>query len=253
MKQRFLGSCLCLGLLVLCGCHHTTKDERYNSMSPTAIYRSGVKHVKKHRFTEAIEDFEALESRYPFGEYADKAQIGTIYAYFLNDDYPAAIPAIDRFLRMYPRHPDVDYIYYLKGLVYFEESLGFFGKYLPVEAKDRDPTSAKKSLQAFYELTKSFPNSRYSDDARQRIVYLRNLLAENERVAAEFYLQKGAYVAAANRAGYIIANFDQTPSIPSALCIAIEANRALGLDKLADDYLAVLTLNYPDLPTAFSH
>lgn len=245
MKLRLLVLCL-LSLLALSGCNSVSKDERYNSMSPSEIYRSGVKNVKKHRYNDAIEDFEALESRYPFGEYADKAQIGAVYAYFLNEDFPAALPAVERFIRMYPRHPDVDYAYYLKGLIHFEESLGFFGKYLPMEAKDRDPTSAKKSLTAFYELIKAFPDSAYTEDAKQRIVYLRNTLADGELVAARFYLQKGAFVAAANRASYVIMNFDQTPSMPEALSIAVIANRALGLDVLAEENYRVLALNYPD-------
>lgn len=244
MNRQFI-YILMLSLFTLYGCHTTTKDDLYNSMSPDKIYRLGVKNVKKHHYTDAIENFEALESRYPFGEYADKSQLGAIYAYYLNEDFAAALPAVERFIRMYPRHPDVDYAYYLKGLIHFEESLGFFGKYLPIEARDRDPSSAKKALHAFYELIKAFPQSCYVDDAKQRIVYLRNTLAENELVAARFYMVKGAYVAAANRASYVIANFDQTPSLPEALYIAVLANRNLQLNELAEENLQVLALNYP--------
>lgn len=245
MKRRIFLLSL-LSFFALSGCHTTSKDERYNSMTPTEIYSQGVKNVKKHRYTDAVEDFEALESRYPFGDYADKAQLGAVYAYYLNEDFPAALPAVERFIRMYPRHPNVDYAYYLKGLIHFEESLGFFGKYLPMESSDRDPTSAKKALNAFYDLIKAFPNSEYAEDSTQRIVYLRNTLAENELVAARFYLRKGAYVAASNRASFVIANFDQTPSMPEALCIAVQANRALGLDALANENYQVLSLNYPN-------
>lgn len=244
MKRRIFLISL-LSFFALSGCNTTSKDDRYNSMTPTEIYSLGVKNVNKHRYSEAIEDFEALESRYPFGEYADKSQLGAVYAYYLNEDFPAALPAVERFIRMYPRHPNVDYAYYLKGLIHFEESLGFFGKYLPIEASDRDPSSAKKSLNAFYDLVKAFPNSLYADDAKQRIIYLRNTLAENELVAARFYLQKGAYIAASNRASYVIANFDQTPSIPEALYLAVQANRQLGLNALADENYRVLVLNYP--------
>lgn len=244
MNRQFIYT-LILSLFTLYGCHAPSKDERYNSMPPSKIYKLGVKNVKKHRYTDAIENFEALESRYPFGEYADKSQLGAIYAYYLNEDFAAALPAVERFIRMYPRHSHVDYAYYLRGLIHFEESLGFFGKYLPIEAKDRDPTSAKKALQAFYALIKAFPDSCYADDAKQRIVYLRNTMAENELVAARFYMVKGAYVAAANRASYVIANFDQTPSLPEALYIAVLANRNLGLNELAEENLQVLALNYP--------
>ncbi len=245
MKRQLI-TLFFISTLALYGCQSTTKDDRYNNMTPDKIYRMGVKNVKKHRYTDAIENFEALESRYPFGEYADKAQIASIYAYYLNEDYAAALPAVDRFIRMYPRHPDVDYAYYLKGLINYEESFGTLGKYLPMESCDRDPTSAKRALNAFYDLIKAFPHSRYTNDAKQRVIYLRNLLAENELVAARFYMVKGAYVAAANRASYIVANFDQTPSIPEALYIAVAANRKLELFDLANTNYEVLAYNYPD-------
>jgi outer membrane protein assembly factor BamD len=237
---------LLIPLLVLSGCHSTSKDERYNNMSPREIYDQGTKHVQKKRYTEAAEDFEALESRYPFGDYADKAQLGALYAYYLNEDYPAALPAVERFIRMYPRHPNVDYAYYMKGLIHYSESLGFFTKYLPMERVDRDATSAKKAVQAFQVLTTTFPNSIYTEDAKQRIVYLRNLLAETELVAARFYLRKGAYLAAANRASNVISQFDQSPYMAEALYIMVRAYRKLDLPQLANDSYRVLALNYPE-------
>jgi outer membrane protein assembly factor BamD len=245
MKRQYI-FILLVGLFILSGCQTTSKEDRYNNMPPDKIYRLGVKNVKKSRYADAIENFEALESRYPFGEYADKAQIGAVYAYYLNEDYAAALPAVERFIRMYPRHPDVDYAYYLKGLIYFDEALGFMGKYLPIEICSRDPSSAKKAIHAFYDLIKAFPNSCYAEDAKQRIVYLRNLLADSELVAARFYMVKGAYLAAANRASFVIANFDQTPSLPEALYIAVLANRELDLPDLANDNLEVLAINYPN-------
>ncbi len=233
-------------LLGLAGCHSNSKDEKYNNMSPNEIYQEGVKHVKKKRFDQAIEDFEALESRYPFGEYADKAQLGAIYSYYENEDYPAVIPAIERFLRMYPRHQDVDYAYYLKGLAHFNETTGFFSNYLPGSRADRDPTSLKKSLQSFHILITRFPDSTYVNDAKQRMVYLRNILAENELVAARFYLKKGAYLSAANRASNVITQFDRSPVTAEALYIMVKAYRKLELNTLADDAEKVLALNYPD-------
>lgn len=237
---------LLIPLLVLSGCHSTSKDERYNNMSPNEIYNQGTQNVNKKRYVEAIEDFEALESRYPFGEYADKAQLGAIYAYYLNEDYPAGLPAVERFIRMYPRHPDVDYAYYMKGLIHYSESLGSFTKYLPMERVDRDATSPKKAVQAFQVLITRFPNSIYTQDAKQRIVYLRNLLAETELVAARFYFRKGAYLAAANRASNVISQFDQSPYMAEALAIMVKSYRELELPQLANDAYRVLALNYPD-------
>jgi outer membrane protein assembly factor BamD len=164
----------------------------------------------------------------------------------LNEDYPSALPAVERFIRMYPRHPDVDYAYYMKGLIHFSEAMGFFNRYLPMEREDRDPTPAKKALSAFTLLTQQYPNSQYANDAKQRIIYLRNLVAQNELVAANFYLRKGAYLAAANRASFVVTNFDGSPSLAEALSIMVKAYRALELNDLANDAYRVLALNYPD-------
>lgn len=233
-------------LLVLSGCHSNSKDDRYSNLSPNEIYRQGVKNVSKKQYPQAVEDFEALESRYPFGEYADKAQLGAIYALYENEDYASAQPAVERFIRMYPRHPHVDYAHYMKGLIHFSDAMGLFGKYLPLERAERDPTDVKKALQAFQVLISQYPNSIYVEDAKLRIVYLRNLLAKHEIFAARFYMKKGAYLAAANRASYVLSQFDRTPSMPEALAIQVQAYRKLHLDSLANDAMRVLVLNYPD-------
>lgn len=232
-------------LFFLAGCHSNSKDERYNNMTPNEIYQEGVKNVRKENYVQAIEDFEALEARYPFGEYADKAQLGAVYAYYLNEDYPAALPAVERFIRMYPRHPHVDYAYYMKGLVHFSESLGSLTRYLPMEREERDTSPARKALQDFQNLLTLFPQSIYANDAKQRMIYLRNTIAKNEIIAARFYMKKGAYVAAATRANYVITHFDQAPSTPEALAIMVQAYRKLHLDDLANDAQRVLMLNYP--------
>lgn len=233
-----------LVLTLLAGCHSQSKDERYNNLSAIEIYQTGVTHIDKHNYAEAIDDFSALESRYPFGDYAEKAQLGVIYAYYLNEDYTSAIPAVDRFLRMYPRDPHVDYVYYMKGLIHFNESLGFFGKYLKGN-EERDPTSAREGIQAFSMLVSTFPDSIYAADATLRLVYLRNVLAAHELVAARYYMRKCAYVAAINRANVILTEFDQSPSMPEALAIMVEGYRALELPELAQDSYKILVLNYP--------
>lgn len=245
MKKIYSLTLAPLVLALLTGCHSQSKDERYNNMSAVEIYQAGVKHVSKNNFTEAIDDFSALESRYPFGDYADKAQLGVIYAYYLNEDYPSAIPAVDRFLRMYPRDQNVDYVYYMKGLIHFNESLGFFGKYLKGN-EERDPTSARQGIQAFNMLVSTYPNSIYAPDAALRLVYLRNVLAAHELVAARYYMRKGAYVAVVNRANVVIEEFDQTPCVPDALALMVEAYRRMQLPDLAQDTYNVLAFNYPD-------
>lgn len=249
MRSIIFKSFLCLllpaSVLLFNGCHSQSKDERYNSMSALEIYQTGVKHVEKNNYAEAMDDFAALESRYPFSEFADKAQMGAIYATYLNEDYISAIPAVDRFLRMYPRHPHVDYVYYMKGVIHFNESLGFFGKYLGGN-EERDPTPARKGIEAFSMLLSTFPESCYAEDSALRLAYLRNVLAAHEMVAADYYLRKGAYIAAANRANTVVTQFDQTPCIPEALATMIRAYRGMGLDDLADDTLQILVYNYPN-------
>jgi outer membrane protein assembly factor BamD len=243
MKKSLL--LLSVATLLLTGCNSNSKEEKYNNFTPDKIYRQGVKNLRKHRYAQAVEDFQALESRYPFGEYADKSQLGAIYGYYENEDYASALPAVDRFIRMYPRHPNVDYAYYLKGLIHYTEAVTVFSKYLPLQREERDTTPLKKGLAAFNTLITNYPQSMYAPDAKLRMVHMRNLLATSELVAARFYMQKKAYLAAANRCAYVIANFDQTPTMPEALAIQVQAYRKLKLNDLANDSYRVLKLNYP--------
>ncbi|HKY69545.1 MAG TPA: outer membrane protein assembly factor BamD [Gammaproteobacteria bacterium] len=242
-----------LVLAILCcflvGCaSKPSKEERYNNLSAQEIYDMGKTKTLKKRYAQAIEDFEAIDARYPFGEYADKALLATLYCYLMNQDYPSALATADRFIRLNPRHPNVDYAYYLRGLVHFNESLGPVSKYLPMERAERDTTAATKSFTDFHTLTVQFPNSPYVPDAKQRLIYLRNILADNEFHAANFYLAKKEYVAAATRANTIIKHFDQSPVVVDALAILIQAYRHLEMTQLAEDAYRVLQLNYPESP-----
>lgn len=232
--------------MFLFGCQSTSKEERYNNMTPNEIYQQGVKNVHKKRYAFAAEDFEALESRYPFGEFADNAQLAAIYSYYKNKDFPTGLASVDRFIRMYPRHPHVDYAHYMKGLMHYTDSFGFYGKYLPINVAERDPQSAKKALAAFDLLTQQYPNSKYARDAAQRMVYLRNMVAEHELVAARFYVKRDAYVAAATRAQHILTHYDRSTAVEEALAILVQSYRALGIDSLANDNLRVLRTNYPN-------
>lgn len=233
-------------LVVLAGCQSMSKDEKYNQMTANQIYQQAVQRVDKKRYGQAIEDFEALEARYPFSDFADKAQMGAIYAHYLNEDYAQALPASERFIRMYPRHEHVDYAYYMKGLIHFSEALGFFSRYLPMDRAERDPLPAKKSLASFQHLITHYPQSAYAGNAKQRMVYLRNLLAEHELFVARFNLKKGAYLAAANRANYVVVHFDRAPQMEEALAIMVQAYRALERTDLARDAFVVLERNFPN-------
>jgi outer membrane protein assembly factor BamD len=170
------------------------------------------------------------------------------YAYYKSDEPESATLAVDRFLKLYPRHSKADYIWYLKGLIDYNISLGTIERYLPVDLSQRDQAAAKRAFQNFSELLKRYPQSIYVGDARQRMVHLRNNLAMYELHVADFYMRRGAYVAAANRAQHVIVHFDGTPAMPDALVMLTRAYLEMDMNDLANDTLSVLRLNYPDHP-----
>jgi outer membrane protein assembly factor BamD len=194
-------------------------------------------------YTRAIELYEKLEARYPFGRYAMQAQLDTAYANYKAEEPEAAVAAADRFIKLYPQNPYVDYAYYLKGIVNYNRSVGFLDKYVPTDPSQRDPGAALDAFEDFSELVKRFPNSKYAPDARQRMLYLRNNLAQHEVNVARYYMKRGAYVAAANRANYVVERFQRTPAVQDALEVLAEAYRALGEEKLAADAQRVLEVN----------
>ena len=184
---------------------------------------------------QAIENLEALEAQYPFGDYAEQAQLELIYAYFRSQDYEATIASADRFIRLHPQHPNVDYAYYLKGLASFVQSKGFFEQFLPTDETKRDPGSARNSFVTFNELLNRFPESAYAPDARKRMVYLRNILARHEIHVANYYFLRGAYLAAANRGRYVVENFQKTPAVPDGLAVMAQAYHFMQMQDLAAD------------------
>ncbi len=215
-------------------------------MSAAEIYAEAEKNVAKENFAKATKDFEALESRFPYGEFADKAQLGLINAYYKHNEPALALSTADRFIKMNPHHPQVDYAYYLKGLVTFDQNYSFAFRYLPLDKSSRDPTTAEESFNTFKELIERFPKSEYVADSRQRMIFLKNQLASHELQVVEYYIKRGAYLSAANRANYIIKHFEQTPAIPKALAAMVVSYRHLGMEQLANDALKTLQVNYPD-------
>jgi len=199
-------------------------------------------------YSTAIEYYEKLESRFPFGRYAEQAQIDVAYAYWKQEEYASAIAAAERFIKLHPRHPNVDYAYYLKGLVNFEQGQTLMDRILPRDMSRRDPGGVRQAFDDFSELVSRFPDSKYAEDARQRMVYLKNLLAQHEVHVADYYMRRGAYVAAANRARYVVENYQGSPAVAHALAIMAKAYRLMDLDDLSADALRVLELNYPDHP-----
>ncbi len=243
LKIKSLLTILCLASIT--GCASKNQSEIFDGMTASELYSAGVEFARKKHYFDAVEHFEALEARYPFGEYAEKAKLGEIYAHYKDNDWPSTLASADRFTIVYPRHPHVDYAYYMKGLAHFSESLGSISKYLPMDRAERNIQSTKEAYDTFADLVYRYPTSEYASDAQKRMVYLRNVLAANELHAARFNMDRKAYVAAANRADYIITHFDRSPIIEEALFIQVAALRKMNKEHLANDAQRVLELNFP--------
>ncbi len=216
--------------------------------SASKFYSEAKKSLGEGDYEEAIRYYELLEARYPFGKYAQQAQIEVAYAYYKYDEPDSALAAADRFIKLYPRHPNIDYVYYLKGLVNFNAGKDLLSRYLPQDPTQRDPGNARAAFDDFSLLIRKYPQSIYAKDARQRMIFLRNNLAEYEVHVARYYMRRNAYVAASNRAKYVVENYQKTTAVPKALALMARAYKHMGLDDLSNDALRVLQLNYPDDP-----
>lgn len=234
--------------LSLGGCGWLSKEE----VDPTAdwsagqFYNTGKDELSRGNYQTAIEYFEQLQARYPFGRYAQQAQLEIAFAHYKSGETDQAIAAADRFIRTYPRNPFVDYAYYLKGLAHYSRGAGILERLIPSDPTRTDPASALQAFSDFSELVQRFPDSRYAEDARQRMLFLRNNLAEYEINVGRFYLNRQAYVAAVNRGKYVLENYRTAPAVEGALGLMAEAYIRMGLDDLARDSYRVLSLNYPD-------
>ncbi len=246
MQVKHLLLIAILGLTAACSSNKEVIDE---NLSEAELYQQAQADLDNSSYTSAVNKLKALESRYPFGRYADQAQLELIYANYKNSEPEAAKSAAERFIRLHPQHPNVDYAYYLKGLTSFDQDRGLLARFLPLDMTKRDPGAARDSYNEFAQLTSRFPNSRYSPDAKQRMIYLRNLLASYEIHVADYYLGRQAYVAAANRGRYVVENFQETPSVGDGLAIMVESYQKMHLDDLAATSLETLKLNYPDHPS----
>lgn len=199
-------------------------------------------------YAQAIDYYGKLEARYPYGIYAQQAMIDTAYAHFKKNEPELAIEQADRFIRLYPLHDNVEYAYYLKGLVNFRREVSILEHLWeqPLEARDMGP--ARRAFDDFALLLRTFPDSRYAPDARQRMLFLRNQLADHEVLVAKHYLERGAYVAVVNRARYVLDQYPRAPATAQALEYLVRAYRVLGMNDLAEDSMRVLALNFPDHP-----
>jgi len=233
--------------LLVGGCNllPEVREETAN-WSAERIYSTAHDAMLEGNYTRAIKLFETLESRFPYGRYAQQAILEGAFANWRAQEPAAATAACDRFIRTYPNHPNVDYAYFLKGLVYFREDQGLFGYVYEPDLAERDPKQMRESFAAFKELVDRFPDSRYADDAKLRMRYLGNAIGRYEVNVARYYYNRGAYVAAANRAQAALITTPKTPSNEEALDILMKSYDKLGLKQLSDDARTVLAKTFPD-------
>jgi outer membrane protein assembly factor BamD len=240
--RRLLSLLLSMVLLSSCGLLPEQIDETKN-WSASKFYAEASASMAEHDYEKAVEYYEKLEARYPFGRYAMQAQLDIAYAHYKNEEPELALAAADRFIRLHPTNPHVDYVYYLKGIVNFNRSVGFFDRFIPIDSSQRDPGAAADSFKDFSELIRRFPDSQYSADARKRLVHLRNNMAKYQVHVARYYMRRGAYLAAANRCIEVVENYQRTPAVEDALEVMIEAYDKMGLETLSNDAQRVLALN----------
>ena len=253
-KPLFLKIVLISSLAVLfsaCSSNDKTDESVIENLNLAEyeLYQKAEAAMDTSQYASAIELFQTLESRFPFGKYAQQAQLELIFAYTKNYEPEAGIATADRFIRLNPQHPKVDYAYYLKGVALYEIDLGFIERYLSSSTSDKDPGRAREAFTVFYQLLKRFPNSEYVPDARARMLYLRNRLAAYEIAVGRYYITRGAYVAAANRGRYVIDNYPSTPSVKDALNLMLRSYRELKLDKLVSDTELLIQKNFPVMKT----
>jgi outer membrane protein assembly factor BamD len=230
-------------VLFLSGCALPGQIDVTKDWSASKFYSEAKDAMNNGDYEQAIEYYEKLEARYPFGRYATQSQLDVIYAHYKNSEPDSAIAAADRFIKLHPQNPYVDYAYYLKGLANFNRDQSLTSRLFSMDASQRDAGASLNSFNDFSELLRRYPDSKYAADARQRMIYLRNNLARYQLHVAGFYMRRGAYLAAANRAKRVVTNFQRTDSVADALQIMITAYDKLGKTELAEDAKRVLAVN----------
>ena len=228
-----------------CGLLPEVKDET-TGWSANKLYTEAKDAMGDGAYDKAAKLYEKLEARYPYGRYAQQAQIEIAYAYFKGNEQASAIAACDRFIKLHPEHPNVDYMYYLKGLANFNDDLGMMAYISMQDETERDPKGMREAFDAFRQLTVRFPESKYAKDAILRMKYLVNAMVSNEIHVARYYMKRGAYLAAVNRAQSVVLNYPETPAVEEALFIMIKGYDGMEMTDLRDDAERVMKKTFPD-------
>ena len=226
------------------GCETTPQDE-FAGISPDKLYADAKEDQADGNYETAIKKLEKVEARASGTLLAQQAQLDLAYAYYKTDEKPQALAKLDRFIRLHPTSPALDYAFYLQGLINFNDDLGFFGRLARQELAERDQQASRDAYDAFKQLIDRFPNSKYTPDAKLRMNYVVNSLAEGEVHVARYYLRRGAYLAAANRAQQAVKEYRQSPAVEEALSIMVKSYAQLGMTDMSDDALRVLKQSFP--------
>jgi len=239
-----------IAALCLAACAVTETPDETKGWSANKLYAEAKDALESGNYEKAVKYYEKLEARYPYGRFAQQAQLEVAYAHYKDKDPASAIAAADRFIKLHPNHPNVDYAYYLKGLATFNDDMGVLGalaqNFTGQDMTERDPKAARESFDAFKDLVTRFPDSKYAPDSIARMNYLVNALASHEIHVARYYMKRSAYVAAANRAQYTLKTYPRAPANEEGLVILVKAYDALGMKDLRDDAERVLMKNFPD-------
>jgi len=230
-------------LMVACG----SNEEKQQTSTEQTLYENAQKQLQNANWSTAAQTLQLLEENFPFGSFAEQAQLELIFAYFKMGDHDLAIASSDRFIRLHPQHRSVDYAYYMRGVASFHNETAFTTALIS-DVSNRDSGSAKDSFNFFSQLLSRYPNSVYVLDARQRMIYLRNVLARQEIHIANYYFKRGAFVAAANRGRFVVENMQGTPAVPDGLAVMAQAYHLLDMQDLANKAAAVLAKNFPQHP-----
>lgn len=237
---------LSLTILGFSGCSSRTRQEEIDTASVERVYEIARRSLDKGNYDRATRDLKRLVARFPFGEYTERAQLDMAYAQSKLGDSDEALATVNRFIKTYPTHKDSDYAYYLRGLINAERQNTLTDRLLPQDRGSHDQSTNKQAFLDFADMLKRYPESKYAPDARARLVVLRALLADSELRVARYYLRRGAYIGAINRAKLVVESYQQSEASYDALEVLITAYRALGEEKLANDSEAVLKLNAPN-------
>lgn len=248
MKRFQIVSVVALALSLSACADWMNKDKEeenpFKGMTAKQLYTASQQELKKKQYNSAAQRLEAIETMYPFSNYAQRSQMKLIYAYYNSEDYPSAAATAERFIHLYPRAKHVDYAYYMKGMSNFKQNRGALARILALDESERDPGSQTQAYLDFSTLVQRFPESRYKPNALQHMIYLRNMLAKYELNVSNYYFKRKMYVAAIERSNFLIKNYSQAPSTKEALVVLYHANKALGFNDAAQDAMTVYQANY---------